>query len=585
MERLKVLRKMHQISIIAILEPFSDCTQVQTFKYQLAMDHATSNCNGKIWLFWNLEVDCKVLEEDEQQITCEIAHNELQTPFTTTFVYAKCKDHLRRPLWDRMLDHANATTNSPWCAVGDYNVITSIDEKLGGVPYNMEKSLEFIAVIEACGLMDLGFSGQKFTWSNNRGIHSRVWKRLDRAMVNDPWLEQMPQTTIIHLPSVGSDHCPLLMEMNNRSEDHTKYFKFLNCWADQPNFLDIVQACWDREQEGNSMWKFHQKLKRLARTISSWSKEEFGDIFIKVKEYENRVKMAEESFIQNNSEENRTALHAINADYIRFLKLEDSILKQKTQLQWFKEGDSNSKYFHSLLRGRRRRLFIHRVTGDDGEWIQGDENIADAACSHFQQIFTAEDKFIYEGPLECIPRMLTHEHNASLIALPTIDELKEVVFSMNPNSAAGPDGMNGCFFQKCWQIIKHDLLAVILAFFSGQMIPKYFSHSCIVLLPKVNNPNKLSEFRPISLSNFTNKIISKLLSLRMGPILPNLISLNQSGFVKGRNISEISCLHKRLSIKLKNLTLVAMWSLNWIWLRPMIGSPGRTFVWCLENGL
>ncbi|KAH0684405.1 hypothetical protein KY285_021907 [Solanum tuberosum] len=296
----------------------------------------------------------------------------------------------------------------------------------------MRKSPEFIALIEACGLMDLGFSGQKFTWSNNRGIHSRVWKRLDRAM--------------------------------KLSEDHIKYFKFLNCWADQPNFLDIIQACWaDKEQEGNNMWKFHQKLKILACILSTWSKGEFGDIFIKVKEYENRVKIVEESFIQNNSEENTTALHEINVEYIRFLKLEDSILKQKTQLQWFKEGDSNSKYFHFLLRGRRRRLFIHRVIRDDGEWIQGDENIADATCNHFQQIFTGEDKFIYEGPLDCIPKMLNQDHNARLTALPTIDELKEV---------------------RCWQIIKYDMLAVILDFFSGHMIiPKYFSHSCIVLLP------------------------------------------------------------------------------------------------------
>ncbi|KAG5585843.1 hypothetical protein H5410_046277 [Solanum commersonii] len=42
--------------------------------------------------------------------------------------------------------------------------------------------------------------------------------------------------------------------------------------------------------------------------------------------------------------------------------------------------------------------------------------------------------------------------------MPNLEELKKVIFSMNPNSAAGPDGMNGYFFQKCWNIIKHDLL-------------------------------------------------------------------------------------------------------------------------------
>ncbi|XP_049378041.1 uncharacterized protein LOC125842768 [Solanum stenotomum] len=201
--------------------------------------------------------------------------------------------------------------------------------------------------------------------------------------------------------------------------------------------------------------------------------------------------------------------------------MEDSILKQKTQLHWFKEGDANTKYFHSLIRGRRRRLFIHTIIREDGERIHRVDNIADAACAHFQNIFTGEDKVINEDAINCIPRMVSQEHNNTLTAMPNLEDLKEVVFSMNPNSAAGPDGMNGLFFQKCWHIIKHDLLGVIHAFFCGQMIPKYFSHSCIVLLPKVTNPNKLTEFRPISLSNFTSKIISKL-----------------SGFIKGRSISE-----------------------------------------------
>ncbi|KAG5606087.1 hypothetical protein H5410_027579 [Solanum commersonii] len=124
------------------------------------------------------------------------------------------------------------------------------------------------------------------------------------------------------------------------------------------------------------------------------------------------------------------------------------------------------------------------MINDDDEWIQGDEHIAKAACDHFQHIFTGEEKYINEIPMNCTPRMVSQEHNDMLKELPTIDELKKVVYSMNTNSAAGPDGMNGYFFQKCWNIIKIDLLAVILAFFSGQMIPKYFSHACLVLLPK-----------------------------------------------------------------------------------------------------
>ncbi|WMV13664.1 hypothetical protein MTR67_007049 [Solanum verrucosum] len=102
-------------------------------------------------------------EADDQQVTCEINHTEIQGNYIKTFVYAKCKDFLRKPLWDRLLHIADTRDTTPWCTVGDFNVITDIDEKLGGIPYIMKKSLEFIGVIEACGLMDLGFNGPKFT--------------------------------------------------------------------------------------------------------------------------------------------------------------------------------------------------------------------------------------------------------------------------------------------------------------------------------------------------------------------------------------------------------------------------------------
>jgi len=62
LERLQTLNKLHHLSIIAILEPFSDNSHIDMFKIQLQMDHATSNPNGKIWLFWSNEVTGSILE-------------------------------------------------------------------------------------------------------------------------------------------------------------------------------------------------------------------------------------------------------------------------------------------------------------------------------------------------------------------------------------------------------------------------------------------------------------------------------------------------------------------------------------------
>lgn len=88
-----------------------------------------------------------------------------------------------------------------------------------------------------------------------------------------------------------------------------------------------------------------------------------------MKDYEEQVRQAEIDLILNNIEVNRAKLHALNVEYIKFLKVEESILKQKTQLHWFKKGDANTKYFHALIRGRRRKLFVNKVQNESGDWI------------------------------------------------------------------------------------------------------------------------------------------------------------------------------------------------------------------------
>ena len=76
-----------------------------------------------------------------------------------------------------MIQQATLNDN-PLCTVGDFNVINFVEEKHGGLPYNMRKSMDFIAIIEACGLMDIDFSGHKFTWSNKRGINHKILRDL-----------------------------------------------------------------------------------------------------------------------------------------------------------------------------------------------------------------------------------------------------------------------------------------------------------------------------------------------------------------------------------------------------------------------
>lgn len=61
---------------------------VMNFKVSLSTYNDESNCNGKILSFWNGDIDCTTTNEDDQQITCDIKHNELQNQFTINLVYS-----------------------------------------------------------------------------------------------------------------------------------------------------------------------------------------------------------------------------------------------------------------------------------------------------------------------------------------------------------------------------------------------------------------------------------------------------------------------------------------------------------------
>ncbi|WMV39051.1 hypothetical protein MTR67_032436 [Solanum verrucosum] len=125
-----------------------------------------------------------------------------------------------------------------------------------------------------------------------------------------------------------------------------------------------------------------------------------------------------------------------------------------------------------------------------------------------------------------------------MVRLPAEEEIKEVVFALNGDSVSGPDGFSGQFFQSCWDTVKVDIVNMVRAFFCGQELPRFITYTNLVLIPKKEVVQSFGDLRPIRLSTFINKIISRLLHDRLVKVLPIIISQNQAGFVKGRSITK-----------------------------------------------
>ncbi|XP_041999848.1 uncharacterized protein LOC121749336 [Salvia splendens] len=125
-------------------------------------------------------------------------------------------------------------------------------------------------------------------------------------------------------------------------------------------------------------------------------------------------------------------------------------------------------------------------------------------------------------------------------------EVRDAVFGISGDSVSGPDGFTSLFFQSCWDNVGRDVIATVGDFFSGAFMPRSFTATMIVLIPKKPNPVTWGDFRPISLCNVTSKINTKILASRLAPLLPLVIAPNQSGFIKGRLISDNALLAQEL---------------------------------------
>ena len=94
------------------------------------------------------------------------------------------------------------------------------------------------------------------------------------------------------------------------------------------------------------------------------------------------------------------------------------------------------------------------------------------------------------------------------------------------------------FIKKYWDLLGDDLVTEVLEAINLAKIPEGWNDTMIVLIPKVNNPTLVSQFRPISLCNVVYKVISKMQASRLRSILSEVISDNQSDFVPGRLITD-----------------------------------------------
>ncbi|XP_027174437.1 uncharacterized protein LOC113774066 [Coffea eugenioides] len=173
--------------------------------------------------------------------------------------------------------------------------------------------------------------------------------------------------------------------------------------------------------------------------LQDWSRQSFGDIFQAVKDTEENLRQRQEEFDAARDDLSRMKLEEARAKYAHALGVECDYCKQKSAIKWIQERDVNTKFFHSFVKRRRSVNFILRIKDDAGHWLEDEEEVKASVEQFFAKLFMAEREGRAAPCFDFSLPSLTNEDNMKLQQLPSLQELKEVVFSMSKDSSPGPD--------------------------------------------------------------------------------------------------------------------------------------------------
>lgn len=421
-----------------------------------------------------------------------------------------------------------------WLVAGDFNLIAAAADK-NNSRVNRRLMNAFRNKINELELKELYLFGRRYTWSSEQQFPTLV--KSDRVPVSTEWEDAFPDAHLQALSSSSSDHCALLLSCGETPQGRRR-FRFETFWTKLEDFDQVVADSWQQTVESTDPYVIlYVKMARLAMSLCSWGQK-------KISRFRLQLQIANELIFRFDVAQENRLLSPLERRFRAILKgrclalasLERIRVRQRARISQLREGDANSKYFHMKVNARRRKLFIP-VFEYEGQTATSQEDKIALAKDYFQGILGVSE-----------PNSAELQFNQIFPLAPNLQELEvpfseeevwKVIKEMPNEKAPGPDGFTGLFYQRCWQVIKGEVLAALTKFHSGnhQNLDN-LNTAVITLLPKKDAPTLIKDYRPISLIHSFSKLATKILASRLAPRMGDLVAENQTAFIRGRSIHE-----------------------------------------------
>ncbi|XP_071719190.1 uncharacterized protein [Rutidosis leptorrhynchoides] len=478
---------------------------------QWTSNSSMSNGGTRIIMGWNpLIVNVIVIDFSDQVIHCLIHLVGDNKRMYVSIVYAKNYYIHRRSVWDNLCKHTQFVGDHPWVIIGDFNVSLNLDDSMSGGSQVTLAMREFRECVDYMKMRDVSHSGLQFTWNQRPNASDGILKKIDRVMENDVFVNDFSNAYAIFLPYRISDHSSAILKIPSSFVARAKPFKFSNFIVYKEGFDDIVLRGWKRALVGHTMFQLRIELDNAQSFLDS------------------------NPYSVNAREDHYLLLQAFNdaiLDVERFLQ-------QKAKIEWLRVGDSNTSYFHKVVKGKQHRNHILSVEDNMGNIIEGLE-VPSQFVSHYTNFLgTTSEATPVDIPYSLFTRKISHEKAVHLIRPVLASEVKSAIFDVGNNKSPGPDDYTAEFFKSSWAIVGDEVTKAVQEFFTNGQLLSEINHTVIALIAKVESPSKVTDYRPIAYCNVIYKCISKNLANRIKEVLGDIININQSAFVSRRRISD-----------------------------------------------
>ncbi|XP_057792367.1 uncharacterized protein LOC131009155 [Salvia miltiorrhiza] len=406
-------------------------------------DGANGGRRGGLCLIWFDDINIVVKSSSLHHILATVDDGVRDAwDFCGLYGWSITDDH--HYTWDLMRS-LRTQVSEKWICGGDFNETMFHFEKRGGQPKTDSRLDLFRGAVDDCGLSDLGYIGEPFTWNNNQKDDANIMERLDRVLGSESWILSFHGFEVSHLLRKSSDHCPLLLCLEKEVDDNPyrpKPFRFEAMWLRHDQCKSFEEECWAAGGTISSITDMNGKLEDMGREFKAWEKNVSGHVRKRCSKIRKELTELQKSHCDAATKNDQKQLES---ELDELLKQDEMMWKQRSRADWLAEGDRNTGFFHRIAEGRKKRNFIREIHGADGTKVRKQEKLDEAFRSHFQELFYSGATHNPDEVLSSIEPVVTNEMNRELTMPYTKAEIVEALKQMHPLKAPGPDGSSRVF--------------------------------------------------------------------------------------------------------------------------------------------